>query len=332
MEHSQEVITCSEEEVPMETVKSEYERMSKRRKEMSPKKNMKIKVLETNKRIINNPFLGKFRDTVNKMYPVKPEILKAWRRGWQSLEEGKRVMKEQVEKKVKSTSLENEEKIRIVKKFIQEMTSHEIPEWSNAIEVIISSGTVATSIIIQLTFEDVQIITNNKSNIIERVSNQILKKRVFPVLGKEEKEEVLVFTTMVGKHEEGLYIILKDSGLLTNDNTHVTYKILEINAIRFEVRSPEEIEKMYKIRKECIKKMIEEIDKSNGNSAGLRELLYCSILSERMYCKKKEIEKEMEEEGIYVIMQAQRRENLIRYKPEIIPKNSNMIMETILPF
>ena len=78
--------------------------------------------------------------------------------------------------------------------------------------------------------------------------------------------------------------------------------------------------------------MIEEIDKSNGNSAGLRELLYCSILSERMYCKKKEIEKEMEEEGIYVIMQAQRRENLIRYKPEIIPKNSNMIMETILPY
>lgn len=332
MERSREVITCSEEEVPIETVKSEYERMSKRRKEMSPKKNMKIKVLETNKRIANNPFLGKFRDTVNKMYPVKPEIRGVWRRGWQSLEEGKRVMKEQVEKKVKATSLENEEKVRIVKKFIQEMTNHEIPEWSNAIEMIIGNGSVATSIIIQLTFEDVQIISNNKTNVIERVSNQVLKKRVFPVLGKEEKEEVLVFTTMVGKHEEGLYILLKDSALLTNDNTHATYKILEINAIRFEVRSPEEMERMYKVRKECLKRVIEEIENSSGNSAGLRELMYCAVLSERLYCKKKEIEKEMEEEGIYVIMQAQRRENLIRYKPENIPKESNMIMESILPY
>ena len=115
MEHSREVITCSEEEIPIKTVKGEYERISKRRKEMSPKKNMRIKVLETNKRIINNPFLGKFRDMVNKMYPVKPEITKAWKRGWQSLEEGKRIMKEQVEKKIKATSLENEEKIKIVK-------------------------------------------------------------------------------------------------------------------------------------------------------------------------------------------------------------------------
>lgn len=332
MEHSREVITCSEEEIPIKTVKGEYERISKRRKEMSPKKNMRIKVLETNKRIINNPFLGKFRDMVNKMYPVKPEITKAWKRGWQSLEEGKRIMKEQVEKKIKATSLENEEKIKIVKKFIQEMTNHEIPEWSNAIEIIIGSGSSATSIIIQLTFEDVQIIANNKASVIERVSNQLLKKRVFPVLGKEEKEEVLIFTTMIGKHEEGMYIILKDSKLLTNESIHSAYKIIEINAIRFEVRNPEEMEKMYKIRKECLKKVIEEIEKSNGSSAGLRELMYCAALSERLYCKKKEIEKEMNEEEIYVIMQAQRRENLIRYKPEIIPKESNMIMESILPF
>lgn len=332
MENRSEVITCSEEEIPIKTVKSEYERLSKRRKEMSPKKNLKIKILESNKRIISNPFLGRFRDTVNKKYPIKPEITKAWKRGWQSLEEGKRIMKEQVEKKIKATSLENEEKVKIVKKFIQEMTNHEIPEWSNAIEIIFSNGSDASSIIIQLTFEDVQLITNNKSKMIERVSNQLLKKRVFPNIDKKEKEEVLIFTTMIGKHEEGIYIILKDSKLLTNESTHSAYKILEINAIRFEVRNSEEIEKMYKIRKECLKKTIEEIEKLNGNSAGLREVMYCAVLGERLYCKKKEIEKEMNEEEIYIIMQAQRRENLIRYKPEIIPKESNMIMESILPF
>lgn len=331
METSQEVVTRSEEEVEMIDVKSEFDRISKRRREMSPKKNFDIKVLECRKGIAINPVLKKFREVISKKYPIDKREIEMRKHGWHSIVEGERIFGKDIYKRIKATTLESELKVQVVKDFVKQMTGKEVPEWSNGIEILISNQTNVTSIIIEITFKDVRLIINNQSYNVERVTWQNVSKRVFPVIGKEEKEEVLVFTGMVGKHEETLFRIIKDSQLLMDDRANITYKIIEVNAIRFEIKNVEEIERMYRIRKEGIKRMIEYIEKQGGISGGLRELMYSAELSEKKNCKRKEIEREIGEEGIYIVFNANKRENLRTNKTEIIPKSAYIMIKPIVP-
>ena len=328
MEEEDQIVCRSEEEEEREYSKNKKERLeevNKRRRELKPRLRERIKELEVEKKLVNDHQREMWYSIYSKNISNRKEAMLGALRIWPTKEEACRITgysKEEMDEIVIRTSEEEEEKISIVRQFIEDMTGKKLHEWNEGIEILMNRGEYVTQINIQYPFKTLGI-RNGAGNLIsiKRVSRQkrvIRKYSRINRVGDMKEEEILVFTgnNTIKNNEEVVYIIYKNQCSVDSMNEKIRFKILEIADINYELLDTEEMIRRTERKEKEVEEVDSMINRMRSENGGVRELVYRYKIFKEIMRKKSEIEKEVQCE-LYLGMEASQREILMKKEIEI---------------
>ena len=327
-----ETVYQSEEE-PVRKGKEWCKEVIEKNKKYGPRKTFEISKAEYKHKLKNSNLLSQYKQLIQKEreknFNPKEKLL--WRRGWHSIEEGERVLgKDEIEKRIIKSEIKSENKIEIIKNFIEEKTGKKIPNWCDALEFIVNNGTTLTSIILHFPFNELKVMIANKILDTERVSQQKMTLRKYPNY-TDENDEVIIITHIMNLREKVFLTIFKNNDIIIKEDPYFTFNIVEINVLKYDYTEPKEAERKFNIKSKILEKVIKEIDEQKADNSKLKELYYEAKVLEQISKRKNEVIEELGDEDLYCSYQIGKRELLKKYEIEYLNKATKIAAMNILP-